>query len=501
MSERSLKLRKCTKIFIKSVKHNWLNLFTGSVSDLETNKKSQAEVLKETLLMNNKNGGIVYSDDELKKADTYCDGYKDFLNKAKTEREAVNFAVAEAQKRGFVPFDKSKKYQKGDKVYLNNRGKSAIFAVIGGKPLDEGVRITAAHIDSPRLDLKQIPLFEDTQIAFFKTHYYGGIKKYQWMTIPLALHGVIVKKDGTQISVAIGEDAGDPLFCVTDLLPHLAKDQMKKPMVEAIAGESLNVIIGSRPFRDDKVSELVKLNIIKFLNEKYGIIESDFLSAELAMVPAYKAADIGFDRSMVGSYGNDDRVCAYPAFTALLGCGDLNYTSVCVLADKEETGSQGNTGLESSFLKYFIADLARPNGFEGRDVLSKSKCLSADVNAAFDPNYPDVIEKRNACYINYGVVISKFTGHGGKYDTNDATAEFTAEVRSLLDKNNIAWQMAELGKVDQGGGGTVAKYIANLNVDVIDVGVPVLSMHAPFEVVAKLDVYMAYRAFTEFYKY
>lgn len=464
--------------------------------------KSQAELLKEQLLMEPKNGGLVYSDEELEKADRYCDGYKNFLNGAKTEREAVEYAVKAAKENGFVPFDPAKKYEPGDKVYYNNRGKAVILAVVGTEPLSGGVHIAASHIDSPRLDLKPRPLYEEAQIAFFKTHYYGGIKKYQWVTIPLALHGVIVRADGTKITVRIGEDEGDPQFCVTDLLPHLAKDQAKKTVSEAVPGENLNLVIGSRPFRDDKASELVKLNIIRLLHEKYGVTEADFLSAELEAVPAFKAVDIGFDRSMIGSYGHDDRVCAYPALTALLSLGTETpaKTSVCVLADKEEIGSEGNTGLNSSFLKYFVADLARPYGLAGRDVLSHSKCLSADVSAGFDPNYPDVIEKRNGAFINYGVVLNKFTGHGGKSDTNDASAEFVGEVRRILDHAGVQWQMAELGKVDQGGGGTVAKYIADLNVDVIDVGVPVLSMHAPFEIVAKLDVYLTYRAVSAFFR-
>jgi aspartyl aminopeptidase len=463
-------------------------------------KKSQAELLKEKLLMEPKNGGLVYTDEEILSANTYCIDYKKFLDVAKTEREAVDYAVEAAIKNGFSAFDKSKKYVQGDKVYYVNHNKSVILAVIGSEPLSKGVRICASHIDAPRLDLKQRPLFEEAQIAFFKTHYYGGIKKYQWLVTPLALHGVVIKSDGTKVNITVGEDAGDPQFCVTDLLPHLAKEQAKKPMGEAVPGESLNVIIGTMPFRDDKASELIKLNIIKILNEKYGIVEADFLSAELEMVPACKAVDVGFDRNLIGAYGHDDRVCAYPALTALFDSGKVKNTCVCVLADKEETGSQGNTGLASAFLKYFIADLARPHGLMGRDVLCKSKCLSADVNAAFDPNFPDVNEKRNAAYINYGLAINKFTGHGGKYDTNDASAEFTAEIRALLDKNKIMWHMAELGKVDQGGGGTVAKYISNLDVDVIDVGVPVLSMHSPFELVSKLDVYLTYRALSEFYK-
>lgn len=463
--------------------------------------KSPSELLKEKLMGNPKNAGLVYSDEEIKKAFDYCEGYKKFLGSSKTEREVVDAASAQAEINGFEPFRKDRFYNPGDKVYYVNRGKAIIFAVIGEKPFAEGLRITAAHIDSPRLDLKQIPLYEDTEMAFFKTHYYGGIKKYQWLTVPMALHGVVVKKDGKKISVCVGEEAGDPEFVVTDLLVHLARAQMRKTMSEAIPGESLNAAVGSLPFRDEKGSDLVKLNIMKLLNEKYGFTEDDFISSELCLVPAVKPVDIGFDRSLIGAYGHDDKVCAYPAYTALFDSGTPSYTSVCVLADKEEIGSDGSTGLNSDFFEYFIEDLARTKGMIGRDILSRSKCLSADVNAAFDPNYPDVMEKRNCSYINRGVVLSKFTGSGGKYDTNDASAEYTAEIRNLFDSKGIEWHMAELGKVDMGGGGTVAKYIARLNVDTIDVGVPVLSMHSPFELVSKLDVYLCYRAFKEFYKF
>lgn len=354
-------------------------------------------------------------------------------------------------------------------------------------------------MDSPRLDLKQCPLYEDSEMALFKTHYYGGIKKYQWTAIPLALHGVVVLTDGTQVDINIGENEDDPVFAVSDLLPHLASEQMKKTGSAIIAGEDLNIIVGSRPFKSDKESELVKLNILSILNEKYGITEEDFLSAELEAVPAFKAKDIGFDRSMVGSYGHDDRVCAYPALRAILDTERTPVkTIVTVLTDKEETGSDGNTGLNSSYLRYFIENLAEDFGVRGRVVLSNSECLSADVNAAFDPTYPSVMEKNNASYINYGVVVTKYTGSRGKSGTSDASAEFTGRIRSLMNKNNITWQTGELGKVDAGGGGTVAAYIANMDVDVIDLGVPVLSMHAPYEIVAKSDVYMAYRAFKAF---
>ena len=390
------------------------------------------------------------------------------------------------------------KLSAGSKVYYNNRGKAIIASIIGTDPIEEGTRICAAHIDSPRLDLKQCPVYEADEIALFKTHYYGGIKKYQWTTIPLSLHGVIVKQDGTSVKINIGEDENDPVFCVTDLLPHLATEQMKRPATQIVKGEELNIVIGSRPFKSDSESELVKLNILKILNEKYGITEDDFLSAELEAVPAFKAQDVGFDRSMIGSYGHDDRVCAYPALQAILKCKNPKKTSVVVLTDKEETGSDGNTGLVSSYLKYFIADLAEALGSDGRTVLSHSECMSADVNAGFDPTFPDVLEKKNASFLNYGVVVTKFTGARGKSGTSDASAEYVGRIRSLLNKNDVIWQTGELGKVDLGGGGTVAAYIANLNVDTIDVGVPVLSMHAPFEIVAKTDVYMAFRAFLVF---
>jgi len=463
-------------------------------------KKSEAKRLKEKLLINYKNSGLTLSHEFMGETDAFCEDYKRFLDKSKTERQAVITSIAMAKERGFTEYEKGKKYAPGDKIYYNNRGKALILAVIGEDPFEEGVRICASHIDSPRLDLKQRPLYEESQLALFKTHYYGGIKKYQWTAMPLSLHGVIMRADGTSVEVNIGEDDNDPVFCVTDLLPHLAQEQMKRTLAEGIKGEELNILIGSRPFKDDEISEKVKLNIINILHEKYGIVEADLLSAELEAVPAFKARDIGFDRSMIGSYGHDDRVCAYTSLMATLECEKPNKTIVTVLADKEETGSDGNTGLKSAFLKYFIADLAEPYGILGRTVLSNSECLSADVNAAFDPTFPDVNEKRNCAYLNYGVVVTKFTGARGKAGTSDASAEFVSRVRNILDENNIIWQTAELGRVDLGGGGTVAAYIANLDIDVIDVGIPVLSMHSPFEVVAKNDVFMAYKAFDAFIK-
>ncbi len=455
---------------------------------------------KEKLYLQKKNGGLVLSEEELQKADAFCEEYKNFLNSSKTEREAVHYAVARAEKLGFTPFDAGKAYKAGDKVYLNNRGKALILAVVGKKDLREGVHILAAHTDSPRLDLKQVPVYEDNEMGYLKTHYYGGIKKYQWVTIPLALHGVLVKNDGSVVTVRIGEDEGDPVFCITDLLPHLAADQMKRPAGELIRGEELNVVIGSRPFRDDDASERVKLNLLKLLFEKYGVTEADFLSAELEVVPAFKASDVGLDRSFVGSYGQDDRVCAYTEMEAVFDCGVPDTTVMCIFADKEEIGSVGCTGMKSAFLRHFIEDLAAPYGIAGRTVLQHSQCLSADVSAAFDPTFPEVCERKNNAFVNYGVSICKYTGARGKSGSSDASAEFMGWVRKILDEGNVLWQTSELGKVDQGGGGTVAAYIAELDVDTIDVGVPVLSMHAPYEMTAKIDVYSAYRAFAVFCK-
>ncbi len=462
-------------------------------------QKSQAELLSEKLLSSKKNAVLRMTDEQIAEADAFCEGYKEFLNTAKTEREAVIEAVKQAEAKGFEPFEKGKKYQPNDRFYYVNREKAVILGVMGSECISKGVRLSVAHIDSPRLDLKQNPLYEDKELCLFKTHYYGGIKKYQWPTVPLSLHGVIVRADGSKISVAIGEDDSDPVFCVTDILPHLADEQMRRPAAKLIKGEELNILIGSRPFKDDKASDKVKLAIMAVLNEKYGIVEDDFISAELEAVPQFKARDVGFDRSMVGSYGQDDRVCAYTALRAILDCESPKKTCLTILTDKEETGSDGNTGLNSSYLPYFIADLAKPFGFEGREVISASECLSADVNAAFDPTFSSPFEIRNSSQINYGVVATKFTGARGKSGTSDASAEFVGRIRKLFDDNGIIWQTGELGAVDAGGGGTVAQYVANLDFDVIDVGVPVLSMHAPFEITSKIDVFMAYRAFCVFF--
>lgn len=464
----------------------------------KNDNENEAKQLKEKLFMQKKNAVLRMSDSELKKCDKFCEGYKRFLDEAKTEREAAAAIEREAKSAGFVKFDKKKKYKAGDKIYLINREKAAILAVIGSEPIGNGINLVAAHIDSPRLDMKQNPLVEKEEIGYLKSHYYGGIKKYQWPTVPLSLHGVIVKANGTKVAVNIGEDEADPVFCVSDLLPHLATAQMKRPATEIIKGEELNVIIGSRPFKDDEVSEAVKLNLLAILNKKYGIVEADFLSAELEAVPAFKARDIGFDRSLVGAYGQDDRVCAYTELMAVLEAKSLKKTAVAILTDKEETGSDGNTGLQSAYLKYFIADLAAIFGARGRDVLANSKCLSADVNAAYDPTFADAFDKNNSCVLNGGVCVTKYTGSRGKSGTSDASAEFVGEIRAILNKNKVIWQTGELGKVDIGGGGTVAKYIANLDVDTIDVGVPVMSMHAPFEITAKTDIYAAYKAFEAF---
>ena len=460
--------------------------------------KETVKELKEKLLQKKKNAILRMDDAELKACDKFCEGYKRFLDAAKTEREASAEIVKMAKAHGFVEFDQKAHYKPGDKIFTQNREKSVILAVIGKDSIENGVNLVAAHIDSPRLDMNQNPLYEKDEVAYFKTHYYGGIKKYQWPTVPLSLHGVILKADGSKVTVNIGEDENDPVFCVSDLLPHLAEAQYKRPSTQLIKGEELNIMVGSRPFRDDEGSELVKLNIMMILNEKYGIIEDDFISAELEAVPAFKAKDVGFDRSLVGSYGQDDRVCAYTELMAVLELKNPARTAVAILTDKEETGSDGNTGLRSAYLRYFIADLASTFGVKGRTVLQNSRCLSADVNAAFDPTFPDVFEKRNSALLNCGVCVTKYTGSRGKSGTSDASAEFVSEIRRLLDANGVIWQTGELGKVDNGGGGTVAAYIANLDVDTIDVGVPVISMHAPFEITAKTDIWAAYKAFEAF---
>lgn len=411
----------------------------------------------------------------------------------------MDYTVNAAKAAGFLPFDPETKYSPGDKIYFNNRGKAICLAVIGKKGASEGVRIAAAHIDNPRLDLKPAPLYESGELSLLKTHYYGGIKKYQWPTIPLSMHGKIIRRDGTEVTVCVGEDDGDPQFTITDILPHLGRDQMQKTLAQAFSGEDLNILAGSLPVEGEGDS-LIKLNVLKILNERYGITEDDLQSAEISFTPAFKAVDIGFDRSMIGAYGHDDRVCAYPSLEALLNCGVPTHTSIVCLADKEEIGSVGNTGLASEFLDYFVSDLAEAEGLKPRRVWSCSSCLSADVTAAFDPTYAGAYEAENSCYLNRGVGVMKYTGHGGKSGSNDASAEFTGWVRRILNEAGVIWQMGEIGKVDQGGGGTVALDISRFNADVIDIGVPVLSMHSPFEVVSKLDLYMTYKAVKTYFE-
>ena len=455
----------------------------------------------EKLSYNKKNVYECAAPEEIKAIYDYSEGYMRFLDEAKTEREATAAAIAMAEKCGYTEYKFGDPIAVGDKKYLNNRGKSIILFKVGESALEtEGIRILASHIDSPRIDLKQIPLYEDSGMAFLKTHYYGGVKKYQWTATPLALHGVMVTATGEVVNVCIGEDDSDPVFYINDLLPHLGRKQAAEPLGTAIPGESLNILIGGLPYADEEVTEKIKLSVLSLLNEKYGVTEEDFLSAELTLVPAFKARDIGLDRALIGAYGHDDRVCSYPALTALLESDDKARTVMVVLADKEEIGSVGATGMQSDVLVDLMTLISRAVGADPIVVRSRSMCLSADVTAAYDPNYADVYEKRNSAMISCGACMSKFTGAGGKSNTNDASAEYVGFIRKLFAENGVIWQTAELGKVDVGGGGTVAMYIANHNIETVDLGVPVLSMHAPYEVVSKADVYSTYKAFAAFIK-
>ncbi|WP_297209259.1 aminopeptidase [uncultured Flavonifractor sp.] len=467
---------------------------------MEEKQKTQGELRREALLYQPKNGYDRLSAQEEADLNAYCEDYKKFLDAGKTERECVAETVRLAQMHGFKPYVRGTALNPGDKVYRVNRGKAVMLAVIGSRSLSEGVNIGAAHIDSPRLDLKPNPVYEDAELAFFKTHYYGGIRKYQWVTIPLELHGVIALKDGTTVTVAIGAGEDEPRFTIDDLLPHLGAEQSKKPLGEAIPGESLNLLIGSRPFKDDEGSDRVKLAILDLLNQKYGIVEEDFISAELSAVPAFRAMDIGFDRSLIGAYGHDDRVCGFAALAALFTLSTPSRTAVCMLADKEEIGSTGVSGMKAAAFDTFMSDLCDAQRVPLKACYEKSFCLSADVTAAFDPNFADVYEKRNSARVNYGMGLCKYTGSRGKSGASDAAAELVAYTRKVLDEAGVAWQMAELGKVDAGGGGTVACYMAERDIDTIDAGVPVLSMHAPFETVAKLDCYMTYRGMKAVYE-
>ena len=436
---------------------------------------------------------------EFKKSDEFSTAYKEFLNKAKTERECVALAKEMLTKAGYKEFDITKKYKAGDKVYKINRGKAIMAATFGSKDLNEGIRINAAHIDSPRLDLKPNPLYEKNELAFFKTHYYGGIRKYQWVTIPLAMHGVVVKKDGTKVEINIGEEEDDPVFMISDLLPHLGMKQGERKLTEGINGEELNIIVASLPLDDTDIKDAVKLHAMKLLNDRYGITERDFARAEIEFVPALKARDMGFDRSLIAAYGQDDRICAYPALIAEIETKKPEHTTLTVLADKEEIGSVGNTGLHSNFVYDFISMLATNKKADVRVVCENSACLSSDVNAAYDPTFDSVFEANNSCYLNHGCVLTKYTGARGKYSSSDASAEFMAKVIDIMERAGVHWQIGELGAVDVGGGGTVAQFIAMLNIDVVDLGIPVLAMHAPCEMASKIDLYNAYKAFKAFY--
>lgn len=459
----------------------------------EMKELSRGEQLRKALTYQKKNGYDRLQDGELEAMNAYCDSYKQFLDFGKTERECVDRTIAMAEAAGFRAYTRGMELKPGDKVYQTNRGKAIMLAVIGAKSLSEGVNIGAAHIDSPRLDLKQNPLYETDEMAFLKTHYYGGIRKYQWVTIPLELHGVVALKNGQVVRVSVGNGENDPLFTIDDLLPHLGMEQSKRPLSEAIPAETLNILVGSRPLADDEGSDRVKLAVLDLLNRKYGIVEEDFISAELSAVPAFRASDIGFDRSLIGAYGHDDRVCAFASLYAMLQLGVPSRTAVCMLADKEEIGSEGVSGMKSAAFDTFMADLCAAQGVLPRACYEKSFCLSADVTAAYDPNFAEVYEKRNSAFINYGMGLCKYTGARGKSGASDASAELVAYVRRVLDEANVVWQMAELGKVDAGGGGTVAAYMAERNIDTLDAGVPVLSMHAPFETVSKLDCYMTFK--------
>lgn len=461
-----------------------------------------AEELKEKLFNKKVNGWFKISEELKKEIFEYNERYMKFLNNSKTEREIVKSAVEMAKANGFKDINEVENLNVGDKVYYINKEKSMYLAIIGKEKLEEGLNIIGSHADSPRLDLKPNPLYEDQELAYFKTHYYGGIKKYQWTTIPLSIHGVIIKQNGEKIEVKIGEDDKDPIFTITDLLPHLAKEQENAKLREAIKGEDLNLLIGSMPF-EEEISESVKLNILNLLNKKYGIVEDDLSSSELELVPAYKARTQGFDESMVAGYGQDDKVCVYTSLTAMMELNDITKTAVCIIADKEEIGSVGNTGMESHAFDTFITYLLNKTGENRPNLLEKvfinSKMLSADVDACLDPIYANVSDRFNAAYMGYGVGLNKYTGSGGKYEASDANAEYLAEIKRLFNENNIKYQITELGKVDVGGGGTIAYILANKGIDVIDCGIPILCMHSPYEVSSKYDVYSAYKAYKAFW--
>ena len=454
------------------------------------------ETLKNLLYKNESVADL--APETMAQADAFCEGYKKFLDNGKTEREACAYSEGLLKAAGYRPFVPGEVLRPGDKIYWINRKKCVLAATIGKKSMAEGFHLNIAHIDAPRLDLRPVPLYESSDMAFLRTHYYGGIRKYQWPTIPLALHGVIYRADGSCVEINIGEKDEDPVFCITDLLPHLGAKQGEKKLNDAIPGENLNVLVASRPVEDKELENRVKHNVLKMLYEAYGIAEKDFINAEIEVVPAFKARDIGLDRAMIGSYGHDDRVDAYPALMAEIETKDPAYTTVCVLTDKEETGSDGVTGLNSMYTFHFLQQLCAAQGVDYITAFQASKCLSADVTAAYDPNFADAFEPSNSTYAGRGIAVYKYTGARGKSSTNDAPAELVSYLTRLMDRNQIVWQIGELGKIDLGGGGTVAKYVANQDIDTIDIGVPVLAMHAPYEIVSKVDVYMAYRTFKAF---
>ena len=463
----------------------------------------ETKELKDKLFNKKENGWLKVDEEKNKLIMNFSDEFIYFLNKGKTERECASFAKKMLDENGFKCICEYEKLNPGDKVYYINKNKSVYAAVIGNKKVEDGLNVVGAHIDSPRLDLKPNPLYEEGGFAYFKTHYYGGIKKYQWTTIPLAMHGVIIKTNGEKVTINIGEDEEDPIFTITDLLPHLAQEQMERKLKEGVKGEDLNLLIGSRPYNDKDIEEKVKLNILNILNKKYGIVEEDFLSAELELVPAFKARSLGFDNSMVAGYGQDDRVCAYTAIRGLLDTKSPEKTAVMILSDKEEIGSMGNTGMESLIFDYFISEILNKTGENKPDLIRKvfcnSRMLSSDVDAGYDPIYASVSDTKNAGYLGKGIAVVKYTGARGKSGASDANAEFVAEIRKMLNDNNISYQLTELGKVDIGGGGTIAYILANKGVDVIDCGVPVLSMHAPYEVTSKYDIYCAYETYRAFW--
>ena len=449
--------------------------------------------LSEKLLYSPKHGYDRLSDTERAEMQAYCEDYKLFLDRGKTERLCVEYCIELAAKQGFVEYVPGMALKAGDKVWCNNRGKGIMLAVIGSESLAKGANIAAAHTDAPRLDLKPRPLYEEAEMAYLKTHHYGGIRKYHWVTVPLELHGVVTLADGSVIDLHIGDKPEDPQFIINDLLPHLGREQAKKPLGEAIPSESLNILVGSIPVTDEEEKHRFKLGVMQYLHETYGMVEEDFISAELEAVPAYTARDVGFDRSFIAAYGHDDRVCAYAELAALFTLDTPERTAVCIFADKEEIGSEGVSGMQSQAFDKFMSELCASQGVSLYDCFANSFCVSADVTAAYDPNFAEVYDKRNAAAINYGVGLCKYTGAGGKSGASDASAEVVGKLRKLLNDDGVHWQMSELGKTDMGGGGTVAKFMAQRNIDVIDAGVPVLSMHAPCETVSKLDCYMTYR--------